>query len=98
MLAHGLHWHGLAFEHCSAYRPFKGGKAVASFVGAFAYLALLDRPGPAATIVTRWWRLLSKQHSAHPRTDQAGLDVADSAEKNSPTSCSALHDPLRVNS
>ena len=29
---------------------------------------VLDRPGPAAT--TRW-PLLSKQHSAHPRTDQA---------------------------
>ena len=57
---------------------------------------VLDRPGPAAT--TRW-PLLSKQHSAHPRTDQAtGLDVAGPAENNSPTSCLALHDPLRVNS
>jgi hypothetical protein len=55
-----------------------------------------DRPGPAAT--TRW-PLLSKQHSAHPRTDQAtSLDVAGAAEKGSFPSCLALHDPLRVNS
>ena len=56
---------------------------------------MLDRPGPAATIR---WPLLSTQHSAYPRTDQAPLDVAGPAEKNSPPSCSALHDPLRVNS
>ena len=55
-----------------------------------------DRPGPAAT--TRW-PLLSKQHSAHPRTAQAfSLDVAGPAEKGSLPSCLALHDPLRVNS
>jgi hypothetical protein len=55
-----------------------------------------DRPGPAAT---RWWPLLSKQHSAHPRTDQTkSLVVTGPAENNSPTSCSALHDPLGVNS
>ncbi len=45
------------------------------------------------------WPLLSKQHSAHPRTDQAeSLDVAGPAGTDSPTSCLALHDPLRVNS
>ena len=44
---------------------------------------MLDRPGPAAT--TRW-PLLSKQHSAHPRTDQAHLDVARPAENNQPPS------------
>ncbi|HEX2401848.1 MAG TPA: hypothetical protein VHJ79_17975, partial [Mycobacterium sp.] len=55
-----------------------------------------DRPGPAAT--TRW-PLLSKQHSAYPRTDHAqSLDVAGPAENNSTPSCSALHDPVRVNS
>jgi hypothetical protein len=59
-------------------------------------LTMLDRPGPAAT--TRW-PLLSKQHSAHPRTDQApSLDVTGPAENNSPPSCSALHDPIRVTS
>jgi hypothetical protein len=45
-----------------------------------------------------WWPLLSKQHSAHPRTDHASsLDVAGPAEKDSLPSCLALHDPLRVN-
>lgn len=53
---------------------------------------VLDRPGPAAT--TQPWPLLSVQHSAYPRTDHAtSLDVTGPAEKNSPTSCSALHDP-----
>jgi hypothetical protein len=57
---------------------------------------MLDRPGPAATT---WWPLLSKQHSAYPRTDQAtSLDVAGAAENNSTPSCLALHDPSRVNS
>ena len=46
---------------------------------------MLDRPGPAAT--TTRWSLLSKQHSAHPRTDQThSLDVAGSAENNQPPS------------
>jgi hypothetical protein len=45
---------------------------------------MLDRPGPAAT--TRW-PLLSEQHSAYPRTDQApSLDVAGPAENNQPPS------------
>jgi hypothetical protein len=56
---------------------------------------MLDRPGPAATTQ---WPLLSKQHSAYLRTDQARLDVADPAENNQPPSCLVLHDPLRVNS
>ncbi|HEX3545077.1 MAG TPA: transposase [Mycobacterium sp.] len=44
-----------------------------------------DRPGPAAT--TRWWPLLNKQHTAHPRTDQAeSLDVAGPVEHNQPPS------------
>jgi hypothetical protein len=56
---------------------------------------MLDRPGPAATI---WWPLLSKQHSAHLRTDQARLDVAEPAENNSTPNCPALHDLSRVTS
>ena len=55
--------------------------------------------GSARTGSHHWWPLLSKQHSAHPRTDQTpSLDVAGPAEKDSPTSCLALHDPIRVNS
>jgi hypothetical protein len=43
---------------------------------------MLDRPGPAAT--TRW-PLLSKQHPAYLRTDQApSLDVVEPAENNQP--------------
>jgi hypothetical protein len=43
---------------------------------------MTDRPVPAAT--TRW-PLLNKQHSAHPRTDQAeSLDVVEPAETTSP--------------
>jgi orotate phosphoribosyltransferase/AMMECR1 domain-containing protein len=43
---------------------------------------VLARPGPAATT---GWPLLSKQHSTHPRTDQAPiLDVAGPVENNQP--------------
>jgi hypothetical protein len=54
-----------------------------------------DRPGPAAAIRRP---LLNKQHPAHPRTDQAGLDVAGPAENNQHPSCLTLRDPLQVNS
>jgi hypothetical protein len=43
---------------------------------------MLDRTGPAAT---SRWPLLSKQHSTHPRTDQApSLDVAGPVENSQP--------------
>jgi hypothetical protein len=45
---------------------------------------------------TIWWPLLSKQHPAHLRTDQARLDVAEPAEQTSTPSCSAPHDLLRI--
>jgi hypothetical protein len=74
--------------------PSKSGRAQSTGTS-HQHHPMLDRPGPAATI---WWPLLSEQHSAHPRTDQAPLDVAGPAEKNSTPSCSALHDLSRVNS
>jgi hypothetical protein len=75
--------------------PSKRGRAQSTGTSHQQHL-LPDRPGPAAA--TRW-PLLSKQHSAHPRTARAPrLDVAGPAEKNSPLCCLALHDPLRVNS
>jgi hypothetical protein len=67
----------------------------------------VNRHQPLATPVDRSartgsrhrWPLLSEQHSAYPRTAQTkSLDVAGPAEKHSPKSCVAQHDPLRVNS
>jgi hypothetical protein len=53
-----------------------------------------DGAGPARTGSHPRWPLLSEQHSAYPRTDQAERrDVAGPAEKNSRPSCAALHDP-----
>jgi hypothetical protein len=76
--------------------PSKSGRAQSTGTSHQHHPMVLDRPGPAAT---PRWPLLSKQHSAHPRTDQTqSLDVAGPAEKNGPPSCSALHDRLRVNS
>jgi hypothetical protein len=67
-------------EQLGALRP-----AAPGFLHSFetqTHHTMVDRPGPAAT--TRW-PLLNKQHSAHPRTDQARLDVADPAENNQPS-------------
>jgi hypothetical protein len=61
--------------------PSKSGRAQSTGTS-HQHHQMLDRPGPAATIR---WPLLSKQHSAYPRTAQAhGLDVADPAENNQP--------------
>ena len=50
--------------------------------------------GSARTGSHHPWPLLSKQHSTHPRTDQAhDLDVAASVENNQPPNWLALHDP-----
>ena len=75
--------------------PSKRGRVQSTGTSHQHHQMALDRPGPAAT--TRW-PLLSEQHSAHPRTDQACLDVAGPTENNSTPSCLAQHDPLRVNS
>jgi hypothetical protein len=58
-----------------------------------------DSVGSARTGSHLPWPLLSKQHSAHPRTDQAlSLDITGPAEKDRYPTCLALHNPLRVNS
>ncbi len=60
--------------------PSKSGRAQSTSTSHQHHL-MLDRPGPAAT---NRWPLLSKQHSAYLRTDQARLDVADPAETTAP--------------
>ncbi len=62
--------------------PSKRGRAQSTGTSHQHHHPVLERPGPAAT--TRW-PLLSKQHSAHPRTDQAaGPDVAGPSRKEQP--------------
>ena len=86
----------LAHALQACWPPSKSGRAQSTGTSHQQH-PLPDRPGPAAT--TNWWPLLSKQHSAHPRTDQAkNLDVTGPAEKNRPPNCLALHDPSRINS
>jgi hypothetical protein len=59
--------------------PSKSGRAQSTGTS-HQHHPMLERPGPAAT--TRW-PLLSKQHPAYPRTDQAeSLDGAGPAENN----------------
>jgi hypothetical protein len=76
---------GAVVDSCGrGWPPSKSGRAQSTSTSHQHHI-VLDRPGPAAT--TTRWPLLSKQHLAHPRTDQTqSLDVAGTAETNQPPS------------
>ena len=62
--------------------PGKSGRAQSTGTSHQHHQMVWARPGPAATLRRP---LLSKQHSTHPRTDQAhSLDVAGPVENNQP--------------